>query len=157
MVVDSHIMLVCHKTQSKELSSVAISMTISIFCIFGDVHILEPKCADSWFVLSLHLLHQGQGVPISKVDVAPQASNLDGPTSLKRRRPSKAPPTAPTSLRRRKLTQHSNQLLIAPPRPITIAPVPASSPSLPALCAKLQGISSYLTFLYFLYFCNVVC
>ncbi|KAG5618741.1 hypothetical protein H5410_018565 [Solanum commersonii] len=83
--------------------------------------------------------HAGQGVPISKVDVAPQASNLDGPTSLKRRRPSKAPPTAPTSQRRRKLTQHSNQLLIAPPRPITIAPVPASSPSLPALCAKLQA------------------
>lgn len=103
-------------------------------------------------MLSLHLLHQGQGVPISKVDVAPQASNLDGPTSLKRRRPGRAPPTAPMGQRRRKLTQHR-----APPRPMTIAPVPASSPSLPDLCAKLQGISSSLTFLYFRYFCNVVC
>ncbi|TMW95854.1 hypothetical protein EJD97_008255 [Solanum chilense] len=78
--------------------------------------------------------HAGQGVPISKVDVAPQASNFDGPTSLKRRRPGRAPPTAPMSQRRRKLTQRR-----ATPRPMTIAPVPASSPSLPDLCAKLQA------------------
>ncbi|XP_055825273.1 uncharacterized protein LOC129893876 isoform X2 [Solanum dulcamara] len=84
--------------------------------------------------------HAGQGVPISKVDVAPQGSYIDAPTSLKRRRPSRAPPTAPTCQRRRTLTRHSNQQLIAHQRPITIAPVPASSPSLPSLRAKLQGL-----------------
>ncbi|XP_060205287.1 uncharacterized protein LOC132633090 isoform X1 [Lycium barbarum] len=71
--------------------------------------------------------HAGQGVPISKVDVTPQASYIPGHTSLKRRAVG-APPTAPTCQRRRTLTQH-NQQLIAHLRQNTNAPVPASSPS----------------------------
>ncbi|KAK4350168.1 hypothetical protein RND71_029481 [Anisodus tanguticus] len=82
--------------------------------------------------------HAGQGVPISKVDVAPQASYIHGQTSLKRRAVG-APPTAPTCQRRRPLTPH-NQQLIAHLKQNTNAPVPASSPSIPSPRVKWQGL-----------------
>ncbi|KAK4362127.1 hypothetical protein RND71_017368 [Anisodus tanguticus] len=82
--------------------------------------------------------HAGQGVPISKVDLAPQASYIHGQTSRKRRAAG-APPTAPTCQRRRTLTQH-NQQLIAHLKQNTNAPVPASSPSLPSPRVKWQGL-----------------
>lgn len=84
--------------------------------------------------------HTGQGVPVSKVDVAPQDSYAHGPTSLKRRRPSRAPPTAPIGQKRKTLTRHGNQQLMAHQRPIVDAPVLASSPSLPSPGARLQGL-----------------
>ncbi|KAF3618050.1 putative titin-like [Capsicum annuum] len=82
--------------------------------------------------------HAGQGIPISKADGTPQASYIPGHTSVKRKA-SRAPPTPPTCQRRRTLTQHSNQQLIAQQRQITNSPVPASSPSLPSSLVKRQA------------------
>ncbi|CAN4088603.1 unnamed protein product [Withania somnifera] len=67
----------------------------------------------------------GQGIPVSKVDGPEGSSYIQGQTSLKRRA-SRAPPNA--RQRRRKLTPHSNQQLIAHQRLISNSPVPASSP-----------------------------
>nr|XP_016505966.1 PREDICTED: uncharacterized protein LOC107823774 isoform X1 [Nicotiana tabacum] len=81
--------------------------------------------------------HAGQGIPISKVDATPQASNIHGHVSLKRRANGAPPPIARTCQRRRTLAQHRYQQLIAQ-RQSSNAPVPASSPSLPLPHVKCQ-------------------